>query len=152
MAELGRRAEAALHSAQAAAETCSPAEHPDGAKAAPDRAAGRQAEGAGAPDWACSPAAGAAGRARTSPVRWVRQLPAAAGSWPEQLFMPELSSGRGKSRTAREAPRRRGRPQAGGFSRRCGMARGLPHLPCMQAPTCLPCAWPTRLRCACDKV
>ena len=151
MAELGRQVEAALRSAQPAAE---PSESPSGpgrgsaraspdaagpadlAAAARDAAAGCPAEDARVPDLAR--------RARAAPVRWVRQLPAVAGAWPEQLFLPELGPGRGKARGRREAPRRRGRPQADGFSRRCDTARRLPRLlpsHCMQAPACLCAVW-----------
>jgi len=119
MSWLGRQVEAALDDAAAAAARGGDAAEPDRAGAAP---------GAGAPPRAPAGAVGAAVAPAPWPapgaapgVRWVRRLPAAPGAG-GQAGVLGLDPDAGVRRRGREAPKRRGRPQADGFSRQCDLA------------------------------
>lgn len=121
MSWLGRQVEAALRAAereQARAARGDP--EPVQAAAALDQAHALDRAGVTAAAWP-GPSL-LPGPAQAPRVRWVRRLPAGPGGRGDDFSLAALDPGRGKGRGGREAVKRRGRPQADSFGRRCALA------------------------------
>lgn len=121
MSWLGRQVEAALRAAEREQARAAPEDpEPDQAAAAPDQAHALDRAGVTAAAWPGP--SHLPGPAQASRVRWVRRLPAAPGGRGDDFSLAALDPGRGKGRGGREAVKRRGRPQADSFGRRCALA------------------------------